>query len=72
MKKNVLKSKIYLVVILLLIVLFIGLSAFSKALDATSIKRIMFEVVGIYISIFSLHFLNSFLKDYIREYKNNK
>ena len=72
MKKNIIKSKICLIIILLLIVLFIGLSAFSKAIDATSIKKTMFEVIGLYISIFSLHFLNSFLKDYIREYKNVK
>lgn len=72
MTKNIIKTKICLVIILSLFVLFIALSAFSKVIDATSIKKIMFEVIGLYISIFSLHFLNSFLKDYIREYKNIK
>ena len=72
MGKNIIKSKICLIVILSLFVLFIGLSALSKALDATSIKKIMFEIIGLYISLFTLHFLNSFLKDYIREYKNIK
>lgn len=61
--------KIYVTSILSVIILSIGISAFQKAIDAVSIKKMLFEVAAIYISIFAFHLSNSILKDYISEYK---
>lgn len=72
MKLNVNMIKICLIVITSLLVCFIGLGALVNAIEAITIKKILFEVTGFYISIFSLHILNSLLKDYIREYKISK
>ena len=63
------KTKILLISSLSFIVLFIGVSALGKAIDAITVKKMVFEVVGFYISVLTLHVLNSLLKDYIREYK---
>lgn len=70
MKLNIIK--ILLIIITSLFVCFIGLGALAKAIEAITIKKILFEVTGFYISVFSLHILNSILKDYIREYKIDK
>ncbi len=63
------KTKILLISSLSFIVLFIGVSALGKAIDAITVKKMVFEVGGFYISVLTLHVLNSLLKDYIREYK---
>ena len=63
------KIKIYLIIIISFIVICIGIGALQKAIDAITIEKRIFEITGFYISVFSLHFLNSILKDYIREYR---
>ena len=65
------KLKIYLIASISLIVLLIGFSALKKAIDANTIERRIFEIMGLYICVFTLHFSNSILKDYIREYRKN-
>ena len=63
------KAKILLISSLSFIVLFIGVSALGKAIDALTVNKMVFEVGGFYISVLTLHDLNSLLKDYIRENK---
>lgn len=62
--------KIHLTIFLSLIVLFIGLGSLIKAIDAISIEKRIFEIIGFYISVFAFHLSNSILKDYIKEYKH--
>lgn len=69
MKLNIQKIKIFLITNLSLILLFVAISTLLKAINSISIEKILFEIVGFYISIFAFHFSNSILKDYIREYK---
>ena len=66
---NLNKIKICLIIIVSLIVLCIGFGALKKAIDAITIEKRIFEITGFYISVFSFHFLNSILKDYIRDAK---
>ena len=69
MKLNIQKIKIFLITNLSLILLFIGLSALIRAVNSITIQKMVFEIIGFYISIFAFHFSNSILKDYIRETK---
>lgn len=70
MKLNIQKVKIFLISNLSLILLFITLSTLVKAFNSISIQKMIFEIIGFYISIFAFHFSNSILKDYIRELKS--
>lgn len=67
MKLNINKIKIFLLANISLIILFIGLGALIRVFNSVSIQKMLFEITGFYISIFSFHFSNSILKDYIRE-----
>lgn len=69
MKLNIQKIKIFLITNLSLILLFIGLGALIRAINSITIQKMVFEIIGFYISIFAFHFSNSILKDYIRETK---
>ena len=69
MKLNIQKIKIFLITNLSLILLFIGLGALIRAINSVTIQKMVFEIIGFYISIFAFHFSNSILKDYIREVK---
>ena len=69
MKLNIQKIKIFLITNLSLILLFIGLGALIRVINSVTIQKMVFEIIGFYISIFAFHFSNSILKDYIRETK---
>ena len=69
MKLNIQKIKIFLIANLSLILLLIAISILLKVINSITVEKILFEVVGFYISIFALHFSNSILKDYIRDVK---
>ena len=64
-----LNIKTTIIMILSLLVAFIGLSALIKALEALTIQKMLIEVIGFYISVLTLHILNSLLKDFKREIK---
>lgn len=69
MKLNIQKIKIFLITNLSLILLFIGLGSLIRAINSLTMQKMVFEIIGFYISIFALHFSNSILKDYIKEIK---
>lgn len=69
MKLNIQKIKIFLITNLSMILLFISMGALIRAINSVTIQKMVFEIIGFYISIFALHFSNSILKDYIRETK---
>ena len=64
-----LNIKVLITFLLALLVLFIGLSAIVKAMEAVTIQKTIVEVIGFYISVLTLHILNSLLKDFKREVK---
>lgn len=62
-------SKVIITILLSLLVSFIGLSALVKAIEALTIQKMLVEIIGFYISVVTLHLLNSLLKDFKREVK---
>lgn len=69
MNLNLQKIKIFLICNLSLILLFISLGTLIRVFNSVTIPKMIFEIIGFYISMFAFHFSNSILKDYIKEIK---